>query len=75
MLRDGATRPELVELVRRIMDGEGSTEVEADALIDLFQASVPHPAASDLIFYPPGGRSLTPEEVVDAALDYRPIAL
>jgi hypothetical protein len=75
-------REELIALVERIMRAEGATEQEADALIDLFEASVPHPAAGDLIFHPEHalgeaypGRELTAAEVVDLALSYRPIAL
>ena len=62
---------ELIRLVRRIMAGEGDTEEEADALIDLFEASVPHPEAGDLIFY----RDLTAEQVVDEALAYEAVRL
>ena len=61
---------------------EGETEEEADDLINQFEANVPRPAASDLIFHPREalgrdwpGRELSPEEVVDYALSYRPIAL
>lgn len=70
----GMDRDALVDLVRRIMEAEGGTQEEADRLIDLFVANVPHPRASDLIFYPNRefGREPTPEEVVDRALSYVP---
>ena len=70
-------RDELIELVERIMRAEGADEAEADALVDRFEASVPHPAASDLIFYPDAhfGHEPTAEEVVDRALSYRPLEL
>jgi hypothetical protein len=66
-------RVELVRLVRRIMAGEGETEGEADALIDVFEANVPHRHAADLIFHPP--REMTAEEIVDEALAYEPTRL
>jgi hypothetical protein len=76
------SREELIELVERIMRAEGETEEQADQLIDLFEANVPRPEASDLIFHPEQalgdaypGRELTAAEVVDFALSYRPIAL
>ncbi|HYZ75916.1 MAG TPA: bacteriocin immunity protein [Gaiellaceae bacterium] len=70
-------REELVDLVRRIMRGEGETQEEADRLVGLFADNVPHPRASDLIFYPEEefGHEPTPEEVVDRALSYRATAL
>jgi hypothetical protein len=67
MSRDG-----LIRLVEQIMAGEG-TEGEHEALVLKFQESVPHPRAIDLIYA--SSEELTPEEVVDAALDYRPFAL
>jgi len=73
------TRDELIDLVRRIMAAEGDTKEEADALIELFEAHVPRPGASDLIFWPEHAtgerRELTPEEVVDIALEYKPTSL
>lgn len=71
------SRDELIDLVRRAMSAEGRTQEEADDLVDVFVASVPHPEAGDLIFYPRQhfGREPTTEEVVDRALSYRPIAL
>lgn len=73
------SRDELIDLVRRIMAAEGETEEEADALVELFEANVPHPRASNLIFWPEHEigerRELTPEEVVDLALSYEPIPL
>jgi hypothetical protein len=80
--RTPPTREQLIELVERIRRAEGETEEEADRLIDLFEANVPRPDASDLIFWPElalgaeyPGRELTSAEVVDLALSYRPTAL
>jgi hypothetical protein len=47
------------------------TEQELDELMDLLVANVPHPEVSNLIFHPAGGVELTPDEVVDNALNYR----
>jgi hypothetical protein len=71
------TRDELIGLVQQIMAAAGDSEEEADRLIAVFEENVPHPAASDLIFYPDQyfGREPSAEEVVDRALDYKPIEL
>jgi hypothetical protein len=68
------TKAELVDAVRRIIDAGGS-EAELDALLALVERNVPHPAVSDLIFYPPGGVALSAEEIVDIALAFQPIKL
>ena len=78
--RDRLTREELIDVVERIMNVDGSEE-EIDRLIDLFQSNVLDPEATNLIFWPaehprnPEGRELTAAEVVDIALQYRPILL
>ena len=72
------SRQELIDLVARIMRAEGATEAEDDRLVALFESSVVHPQATDLIFHPHehfGHDDPSPEEVVDAALAYRPIEL
>ncbi|MCO5968411.1 hypothetical protein [Actinoallomurus soli] len=66
------TRPELVEIVHRIL----AADPETDFYLRLFECNTPHPGASDLIFNPPahldGGSA---EAIVDAALSYRAVAL
>ena len=84
-MRHNAEREELIRLVRRIMEPPpGSTEEEEDAAVAELRRRVVMPAVSDLIFYPErtpartllqGRESLTPEEIVDAALAYKPIEL
>ena len=64
------TREQLVDLVRRIQHAEGSEEERNDMLNTLID-NVPDPNVSDLIYY----EDLTPEEVVDRALRYKPILL
>jgi len=66
------SREELIALVTRIMDADG-TEEEINDMITLLERNVPHPEVSDLIFYPE--KEMTAEEVVDAALAYKPIQL
>ncbi len=59
------------------MSAEG-TESEQDAALREFEARVPHPPVSSLIFWPNHegfDRELTPDEVVDLALAYRQIEL
>jgi hypothetical protein len=66
------SRKKLVDLVSKIMNSEG-TEEEIHQWVNTLRANVPHPAVSDLIFYPE--RKLTAEEIVDEALSYQPIPL
>ncbi|MFD0713195.1 hypothetical protein [Paenibacillus sp. GCM10027626] len=54
------------------MNIEG-TEEEIDRMIELLEQSVPHPEVSDLIFW--NEIELTPEQVVEKALSYKPIQL
>jgi len=69
-LRD-VTRDELVEIVRRIL-----ADPTDDWYIAAFERNTVMPGASGLIFYPPPElRDATAEDIVDAALAYRPIAL
>ena len=66
------TKQELIELVEKIQRCEGTEQQQTEWIL-LFKASVPHPAASDLIFYsaPP----LSAVSIVEKALSYRPIHL
>lgn len=68
------TRAELVELVRRVMEAEG-TEHEIDFWLDMLALNIPDPEVSDLIYWPgeyfgdgDNSRELTPDQVVDIAL-------
>lgn len=64
------SREELIKLVDQIKSGDG-TEEEIDSLIDLLMENVPDPQVSNLIFYD----DLPSAEIVDRALDYKPIQL
>lgn len=75
------SRAELVEIVDRLQN-QSADEEEEDRLVALFNDSVPHPRASDLIFYPEREfgeayreRQPTADEIVDAALNYKPVEL
>jgi hypothetical protein len=70
-------RAALVSIVTFLKSAEGTRE-EQDAALKELEARVPHPRVSDLIFWPTRegfDRELTPNEIVDAALAYRPIEL
>ena len=69
-------RRELVRLVTYLMSGDGTQE-EQDAAFKELDARVLHPRVSALIFWPSheGFDELTPDEVVDIVLAYRPIEL
>jgi hypothetical protein len=70
-------REEPVRLVTYLMSAVG-TEEEQDAALKELEARVHHPRVSALIFWPSQegfDRELTPDEVVDVALAYRPIEL
>ena len=76
------SREQLVRIVDQLLRCDPADEEEQDRLLHLFQASVLHPRASTLIFFPEQelgpeyqGRTLTAEEIVDRALDYKPIRL
>ncbi|CAN7743057.1 bacteriocin immunity protein [Paenibacillus sp. LjRoot56] len=63
-------KEELIELVRKIMNVEGSEE-EIDNMIEILKSNVPHPEVSDLIYW--NENELTAEQVVEQALSYKPI--
>jgi hypothetical protein len=61
-----------VGLVRLIVAGDGS-EDQINEWVETLERNVPDPNVSDLIFYP--DEPMTPEEIVDKALAYKPIRL
>ncbi|MEU4170197.1 hypothetical protein AB0F46_25360 [Streptomyces sp. NPDC026665] len=68
----GVTRDELVEIVRRLQ----TVSPESDYYLRLLEANVSHPRVSDLIFHPSDDfQDASAEQIVDAALRYRPIVL
>ena len=65
------TRAELIDLVKEIIAAENKTEKEIDELLNVLMKNVPDPAVSDLIYW----NNLSPEEIIDKALSYKPIQL
>ncbi len=71
------TKTELVELVQKLINADG-TEEEIDAWLRLVESSVPDPDVSNIIYWPnvrglPD--DLTAEQIVEMALSYKPILL
>ncbi|WP_243526302.1 bacteriocin immunity protein [Bacillus pseudomycoides] len=66
------TKEELISLVRKLVECEG-TEEEIDEMIEVVERNVPHPEVSDLLYW--NDEELTPEQIVDIALAYKPIQL
>jgi hypothetical protein len=62
----------LIDLVRKLMNAEG-TEDEQDNMLTELQQQLPHAEISNLIFW--DDRDLTPEQIVEEALAARPIIL
>ena len=65
------TREEIIELVGMIEDCEHHTESEIDELLLKLKNGTVDPYISNYIFY----EELTPEEIADKALAYKPIIL
>lgn len=63
-------RRELIELVRKIKNCEGSEE-EIDDMISTLEKNISYPEITDLIFY----NEKTPQEIIDIALNYKAIQL
>jgi len=70
--RQALTREQLIELITRLSEGDGTEQEEIEWLM-LVEANVLDPAVSDLIFY--REPSLSPEEILEEALSYKPILL
>ncbi|MFH9114632.1 e9imm peptide [Streptomyces globisporus] len=72
----GLSRDEALSLVRRLLNGTGDTgEAEADEILDALERGLACPHISDYIYWPLPDSDPTPEEIVDRALAYRPVAL
>lgn len=72
-MREKMTKEELIKLVTQICEADFNTEKERRAMIQKFRQNVLDPEAVDLIYY--HKPSLTPKEVVEKALAYKPIIL
>ena len=70
MKHEKLSRDELIDLVRKIIDCDGSEE-EIDEMIFLLEENVVDPEIINFIYYD----DKTPEEIVELALAYKPIQL
>ena len=70
-------RERLIGIVQRIMGGDYSSDDEVRSLVAEFEAAVPAPGASGLIFWASDEFDDEPTvaQVVDRALSYWPIEL
>ncbi|MEV8003636.1 e9imm peptide [Streptomyces parvus] len=70
------SRDEALALVRHLLnDTDDISEAEADEILDALKRGLGCPHISDYVYWPLPGSAPTPEEIVDRALAYRPIAL
>lgn len=70
MENEKLTRDELVELVKKIINCDGS-EAEIDEMLFVLQQNVADPAVTDYIYYD----EKTAEDIIDLALAYKSIQL
>ena len=55
------------------MDRARRVDENSDFYLELFTTNVPHPSASDLIYWPPPAlENASSAAIVDAALSYQP---
>ena len=65
------SREQIIDLINQILDVESHTEEEIDRLVEKLESGVIDPNISDYIFWD----DLTPEQIADKALSYKPICL
>ncbi|MDE5569085.1 MAG: hypothetical protein K2J47_05855 [Ruminococcus sp.] len=65
------SREEIIDLIKEITDVSGKTEEQIDGLLEKLQNGVLDPEISDYIFW----SDMTPEEIADKVLNYKPILL
>lgn len=65
------TRENIIDIVTRLQKCDYTTEEEMDKAIEELKKGVIDPNISDYIFWD----ELTPEEIADKALSYKPILL
>ncbi|MFE3194245.1 hypothetical protein ACFXHA_34930 [Nocardia sp. NPDC059240] len=70
----GVDRAQLVDLVNRLYEGQGD-ESQQDEWLRTLKDAVADPRVGDYIFWDDSNPRLTPEQIVDKALAYNPIAL
>lgn len=65
------TREQIIELVTRLKNADFQSEEESDNAIAKLKSGVIDPKITDYIFF----SEMTPEEIADKALSYKPILL
>ena len=65
------TKEEIIAAIEEITDCSNKSEQEIDRLIDKLEEGVLDPQISDYIYW----SEMTPEEIADIALQYKPIVL
>ncbi|AYF79666.1 hypothetical protein D7D52_37020 [Nocardia yunnanensis] len=67
-------REQLIGLVTKLYEGQGD-EAQQDEWLEALNGAVADPRISDYIFWDDSNPRLTPEQIVDKALAYKPIVL
>ncbi len=65
------SKEQIIDLINQILDVENHTEDEINRLVEKLESGVIDPNISDYIFWD----DLTPEQIADKALSYKPICL
>lgn len=65
------SRDQIIDLINQILDVDNHSEEEIDRLVEKLKSGVIDPNISDYIFWD----DLTPEQIADKALSYKPICL
>lgn len=71
MLIEKLSKSEIIKIVSKLYYGEDESEEECSELIDVLEQNISDPNLYDYIFS--GKYNLTPEEIVEKALSYKPI--
>ena len=65
------SREQIIDLINQILDVENHSEEEINRLVEKLESGVIDPNISDYILWD----DLTPEQIADKALSYKPICL
>ena len=65
------SREQIIDLINQILDVENHSEEEINRLVEKLESGVIDPNISDYIFWD----NLTPGQIADKALSYKPICL
>ena len=67
-------RQQMIAVIEQLQNGEFESDEELTPVLESLIQSTGNPHVPDLIFHPKGPE-LTPEQVIDEALRYRPLEL